>query len=132
MHIKRLGSGAGAGVIMNVNNQDDVGKWVSKLIAENRLKDFYNSKYWRKLRKEVLIEHKYECQDCKDEGFYTNADTVHHNQYIKKHPRLALSKSYTFQGKEYRNLIPLCHNHHELRHGYRQKKKKEPLTPERW
>lgn len=117
---------------MNVNNQDKVGKWISKLISENRLEEFYNSKYWRRLRKEVLIEYNYECQDCKANGFYTKANHVHHNQFVRRHPRLALSKIYIFQGKVYINLVPLCHDCHEIRHGYRQKEKKEPLTPERW
>lgn len=117
---------------MNVSNQDEVGKWVSKLIAEDRLEEFYNSKYWRRLRKEVLEECKHECQDCKAKGYYTEANHVHHIQYVRKHPRLALSKTYIFQGKEYINLIPLCHNCHEARHGYRQKEKKKPLTEERW
>ncbi len=119
-------------ISMNINNQDEVSKWVSKLIAENRLEEFYNSKYWRRLRKEVLIEHKYECQDCKARGFYTKANHVHHVQFVRRHPSLALSKVYLFQSKEYRNLIPLCHDCHEQRHGYRQKEKKEPLTEERW
>ncbi|WP_186430891.1 HNH endonuclease [Clostridium sp. BSD9I1] len=117
---------------MNIYNQDEVGAWISKLIAENRLEEFYNSKYWRKLRKEVLAEHKGECQICKSRGFYTEANTVHHVQYVRKHPRLALSKTYIFQGKEYKNLIPLCHDCHEEVHGYRQKEKKKPLTEERW
>lgn len=117
---------------MNVSNQDEVGKWVSKLIAEDRLEEFYNSKYWRRLRKEVLEEYKHECQDCKAKGYYTEANHVHHIQYVRKHPRLALSKTYIFQGKEYINLVPLCHDCHEARHGYRQKEKKEPLTVERW
>lgn len=117
---------------MNANNQDEVGAWISKLIAEDKLEEFYNSKYWRKVRKEVLKEYKSECQDCKAEGYYTKADTVHHQQYVRKHPRYALSKTYMFQGKEYRNLVPLCHDHHEQRHGYRQTAKKEPLTEERW
>lgn len=117
---------------MNIYNQDEVGAWISKLISENRLEEFYNSKYWRKLRKEVLAEHKGECQICKSRGFYTEANTVHHVQYVRKHPRLALSKTYIFQGKEYKNLIPLCHDCHEEVHGYRQKEKKKPLTEERW
>jgi 5-methylcytosine-specific restriction endonuclease McrA len=119
-------------VVLNILNQDEVGTWIRKLIVEDKLEEFYNSKYWRRLRKEVLIEYKYECQDCKAKGFYTKADTVHHQQYVRKHPRLALSKMYMFQGKEYKNLIPLCHNHHEIRHGYRQKEIKQPLTEERW
>lgn len=112
--------------------EEQCGRWISRLIEEDRLEEFYSSKEWRKLRKEVLAEHKNECQDCKDKGYYTKADTVHHNQFVRKHPRLALSKVYTFQGKEYKNLIPLCHDCHEIRHGYRQKEKKEPLTVERW
>lgn len=87
--------------------EDQVEQWVSKLIVEGRLEEFYNSKYWRRLRKEVLIEYKYECQDCKARGFYARADTVHHQQYVIKHPRYALSKVYIFQGKVYINLIPL-------------------------
>ena len=112
--------------------EEQCGKWISKLIAEDRLDKFYNSPQWRKLRKEVIAENKNECQDCKAKGYYTKANTVHHEQYVRKHPRLALSKTYTFKGKEYKNLIPLCHDCHEARHGYRQKEKKEPLTKERW
>lgn len=113
-------------------NEEEVSKWITKLIAEDRLEEFYNSKQWRKLRKEVLKEYKGECQMCKAKGFYTKANTVHHVQYVKKHPRLALSKTYIFQGKEYKNLIPLCHDCHEDIHGYRQKEKEKPLTEERW
>lgn len=117
---------------MNVDNQDEVGRWVSKLIAEDKLEEFYNSKYWRHLRKEILIEYKYECQDCKAKGYYTKANHVHHQQYVRKHPRYALSKVYMFQSVICINLIPLCHDCHEARHGYRVKEKKEPLTIERW
>ena len=117
---------------MNISNQDEVGIWIGSLIAKNMLHEFYNSKYWRRLRKEVLIEYKYECQECKKKGFYTKANHVHHVQFVRKHPRYALSKTYIFKGKEYINLIPLCHNCHEEVHGYRQKEKKKPLTVERW
>ena len=117
---------------MNINNLDEVGAWVSKLIAENRLEEFYNSKYWRKLRKEILKENKFECEQCKKRGFYSKANHVHHVQYVRRHPRLALSKTYIFQGKEYKNLMTLCHSCHEEIHGYRQKEKKKPLTEERW
>jgi 5-methylcytosine-specific restriction protein A len=117
---------------LNIHNQDEVGRWVQQLIDENNLHAFYTSSYWLNLREEVLREYKYECQDCKARGWYTKANHVHHIQYVKNHPRLALSKTYIFQGKEYRNLIPLCHDCHEKRHDYRQKKKKKPLTEERW
>lgn len=117
---------------ININNQAEVGRWVQSLIDKNRLHDFYISVYWERLRREVLADDKYECQHCKRRGFYKRADTVHHVQYIRKHPSLALSKVYIFQGKEYRNLISLCHACHEAAHGYRQKEKPAPLTPERW
>lgn len=113
-------------------NEDQVQQWIQKLIDDDNLHKFYTSSQWLKLRAEVLGEYKYECQDCKAKGFYTKANHVHHVQYVIKHPRYALSKTYVFQGKEYKNLIPLCHDCHEIRHGYRLKDKKEPLTEERW
>ena len=119
--------------VINIHNADEVGHWVRQLIYDNKLHVFYTSSYWLKLRDEVLREHKYECQDCKGRGFYRKADTVHHEQFIKKHPRLALSKTYIFNGKIYRQLTPLCHDCHERRHDYRRKKEeKKPLTEERW
>jgi 5-methylcytosine-specific restriction protein A len=113
-------------------NQEALVQWLKKLIDSGNLHEFYTSSAWLKLRDEVLAEHKYECQDCKARGFYTKANHVHHVQYVKKHPQLALSKTYMYQGKEYKNLIPLCHDCHEQRHEYRQKEKKKPLTEERW
>lgn len=92
---------------------------------------FYTWSKWLRIRQQVLEMDKRECQDCKTHGRYTRATTVHHQQYVKKHPELALEIWYTFQGKSYRNLVSLCHDCHEARHGYRQKKK-ELLTEERW
>ena len=74
----------------------------------------------------------YECQDCRAEGRYTRATTVHHNQFVMHHPELALEVWYEFGGQQYRNLVSLCHDCHERRHGYRQKEAAEPLTEERW
>ncbi|KJF26066.1 HNH endonuclease [Clostridium aceticum] len=105
---------------------------MQNLINTNNLHAFYTSSYWLNLREEILKDHKYECQKCKERGFYKKATHVHHVQYVKKHPRLALSKTYIFQGKEYKNLIPLCHNCHEEEHDHRQRKKKKLLTEERW
>ncbi|MCG8400641.1 MAG: HNH endonuclease [Firmicutes bacterium] len=117
---------------MSILNQEEVKIWVQGFIVSNNLHAFYTSSEWLRLRKEVLKEHKYECQHCKQKGFYKKADTVHHVQYVKKHPALALSKTYIFQGKEYKNLIPLCHNCHEVVHSHRRKSIKKPLTVERW
>lgn len=112
--------------------QEQVKRWITKLIENNNLHEFYTSQTWLNTRGEVLKEHKYECQDCRSRGYYTKANHVHHVRYVKNHPELALSKTYIYQGKEYKNLIPLCHNCHEQRHSYRHKEKKEPLTVERW
>lgn len=110
----------------------EVGQWVGGLIADGRLHEFYVSPEWEHLRREVLDAAKYECQWCKQHGLYTRADTVHHVQFVRKHPQLALSKTYQFSGKEYVNLVPLCRNCHELAHGGRGKVRPTPLTPERW
>lgn len=75
---------------------------------------------------------RYECQMCKKRGKYTRATMVHHVNYVKMHPELALSVYYTWQGVQRRNLLSLCHDCHEEIHGYRKKNKASPLTEERW
>ena len=113
--------------------EEQVNQWITKLIQEDRLHDFYISKEWRKLRKDVIEEAKGECQICKCRGLYAPANTVHHVQYVRKHPRYALSKTYTFKGEVKQNLIALCNACHEEVHNYRHEKKEEkPLTEERW
>lgn len=54
--------------------EEQCGKWVSKLIDEDRLHEFYVSRYWRRLRKELLEEYKHECQDCKAKGNQRTVD----------------------------------------------------------
>jgi len=94
---------------------------------------FYESKEWRRLRKAVLRDDKYECLHCKAKGYYTRANTCHHINYLKLHPELALEMYYkNDDGKVKRNLISLCHNCHERIHEWVQKEKLEPLTIERW
>lgn len=109
-------------------------KWIKELIRENKLNRFYMSKEFLKLKKEVLEEQHYECQICKEAGKITKADTVHHVQFVRKHPRLALSKYYTYKGKQYRNLIAVCKACHNKLHPEKCKtKKKEKFTnEERW
>lgn len=75
---------------------------------------------------------KHECSICKSRGSYTLATTVHHVNYVKRHPELALEIWYEYQGKRKRNLLSLCHDCHEEVHGYRKHNLAEPLTPERW
>lgn len=117
---------------MNASNQHEVGVWVQGLIKIN-ISQFYESKYWRRLRKIILADDKCECKHCKDKGIYTKANTVHHVNYLKLHPELALEKYYkSDDGVVKRNLISLCHNCHEAIHKWVQREKEEPLTIERW
>jgi len=119
---------------MNVSNQDEVRLWVQGLIKDCVSK-FYESKYWRRLRREVLRADKYECQVCKGKGYYTRANHVHHVNYVRKHPELALEKYYVDdEGNVKRQLISVCKNCHEtVCHPERLRwNVQEPLTQERW
>lgn len=106
--------------------------YVKNCIADNNMHRFYIWKPWMYTRVSVLTMDRYECQDCKRQGIYTKATTVHHNQYVKHHPELALEIYYTWKDKQQRNLVSLCHECHEKRHGYRKPKEKKILTEERW
>lgn len=113
--------------------QEELGNWINELIEKDNLHVFYTSTVWLKVRAEVLKEDKNECQHCKARGFYTKANHVHHVNYVKKRPELALSKWYVdWEGNMGRNLISLCRNCHERIHDYRRTKKKKFLTEERW
>ena len=102
-------------------------------IGKAYAKRFYENKLWRRLRKEVLRGDKYECLHCKAKGYYTRANTVHHVNYLKLHPELALEKFYKDDdGVVKRNLISLCHIHHEEIHQWVRKELPIPLTIERW
>ena len=106
-------------------------KFVQECIEED-IHKFYTWARWKSLREKVLDMDKHECQICKSRGKYTKATTVHHVNYVKRHPELALDIYYTYKGKTKRNLISLCHDCHEEVHGYRKPKEKRPLTEERW
>ena len=116
---------------------DELEIYINKLISKGTLWKFYKSSEWLSLRAAVMKECHGECQDCKKKGFHTKARSVHHEQWIKKHPRLALSRTYTYQGKEYPNLIPLCEACHNARHpekgsGQAKNKKQGFINEERW
>lgn len=105
-------------------NTIELVQWINKLIDTDRLWKFYKSIEFRHLKEEVLREQHYECQECKKKGKITKANTVHHVQFVRKHPELALSKYYTYKEKQYKNLIavcPACHNRiHTEKGGYRK------------
>lgn len=112
--------------------QDDI-DYVKECIKNNEVHRFYIWSKWLRVRKEILKSDHNECVDCRAAGRYTKATTVHHINYVKHHPELALEAMYIDdKGCEQRNLISLCHKCHEKRHGYRQKNYRAPLTEERW
>ncbi len=115
---------------------DELEKWINQLIAEDTLYKFYKSREWRQLSGAVMKENNYECQQCKERGFHTPARSVHHVQWVRKHPRLALSRTYEYQGMIYNNLIPLCENCHNKEHekgrGIGKRKKSGFTNEERW
>lgn len=110
-----------------------------KWCIEHDIHKFYIWGPWKARRLEVLKMDKGECVRCKaGEGripgqrVFTKATTVHHVNYVKKHPALALEIWYEFHGVKKRNLISLCHDCHEAVHGYRKPQKPPEITEERW
>jgi len=117
--------------MVDIYDKEAVRAWIQELIDNGQIHQFYISQAWINVRGEVLDEYKHECHRHKARGLYRKAITAHHRQYVRKHPELALSKTYEYQGKEYMNLEPLCDECHKIEHR-RNKKKKKPLTEERW
>lgn len=96
-------------------------QWINYLIQHNNIKAFYNSTLWEHIREEVLNEQHHECQLCKAKGLYSEAVTVHHIKYLRKHPELALTKS---------NLMAVCKDcHYNIHH---RAETKPQLNIERW
>ena len=110
-------------------------KYIRLLIKENKIALFYLSDDWKELRQEVLDELHNECQECLKDGEYTKADCVHHVNEVRHRPDLALSKFYVDkEGKQQRQLVPLCNKCHNLVHdklGEWQKRDKFS-NEERW
>lgn len=104
--------------------QRELATWINSLIKEDKLYKFYKSKYWKGnkdtegLKNEILREQHRECQVClhKSPKLVTIANTVHHVQFVRKYPELALSKHYMYNGKQYINLIAVCKECHNKLH----------------
>ena len=108
----------------------------AKEIAKGNVIAFYKSTDWDIAREKALERDKYACQfflGNYDDGVHKpykimlkKADTVHHIIPIKERPDLALDLD---------NLVSLSFEAHEIienRLKYRFKRKKKPLTEERW
>ncbi len=106
--------------------------WIESLIEQNKLYRFYKSKLWMKKKEEILDAFHHECMWCKERGRISKAVEVHHMQFVKTHPELALDEFYTYQGKQHRNLVPLCHDCHDKAHERIRYKKRQQFNEERW
>lgn len=108
--------------------------WIKQLIINDNLILFYKDKPWLDLRQDVLDDYHNECQDCLSRGHLVRAVTVHHEEEVKRRPDLALSKTYKDdQGKERRQLTPLCDRCHNRRHGrFCPAEQRPQLNKERW
>lgn len=119
-------------------NTNKLVKWIEELKKINRLDIFYHSKYFKRLRREVMREQHYECQRCKEKGKLTivkdskkKSGVVHHIKEVREYPELALSKYYIDdEGNKQRQLIVLCNECHEIVHN--RFAISEPLNIERW
>ena len=109
--------------------------YIRKLIAEDNIAEFYQTKEWKELRAEVLEEHNNECQECLKHGRYTEAICVHHVNEVRVRPDLALNKTFIdSEGHTRKQLIPLCNTCHNIVHdklGNWQRKDKF-TNEERW
>lgn len=108
---------------------------------DKEVKHFYNSKEWKHKRIDILQRDLYECQDCRerlrtaaaagqrlygDETKIRRAAEVHHIKELRENPELALEDD---------NLISLCTQCHNLRHGRNPKRfvrKKKLVSEEKW
>lgn len=118
-------------VVLDGQHLTQIREW----IRTNQLVQFYTSSTWKRLRSEVLKEQRYDCQCCKELGKHTRANHVHHVNYLRKRPELALSKWYVdTDGTVKRQLIAVCKDCHEtVCHPERLRwNKKKPITKERW
>lgn len=97
--------------------EDQLERWIRELIREGRLDRFYKWHEWRELSDNIKRENNNECQLCKQRGKHRAARTVHHVKHVREFPRLAMSRTYTDEnGKEQKQLIPLCEPCHNEQH----------------
>lgn len=99
------------------NNKLMLEQYIRQLIKENKLYKFYKSDEWQELRQQIIFEQHNECILCRQKGIINPIDIVHHVEYVRSKPRLALSKYYIDKkGKQKLNLLGVCHAHHEQLH----------------
>jgi 5-methylcytosine-specific restriction endonuclease McrA len=120
---------------MRVPKEIPLAVYIRRLIAADKIEQFYFTKDWKELRLDVLEELHFECQECLKKGNYTEAVCVHHINEVRHRPDLALSKYYIdHQGKQQRNLVPLCNQcHNDVHDKLGEWQNKDKFTnEERW
>lgn len=110
-------------------------QWIRELIQQGKEYKFYKTKEWLQLRANILEKYHNECQECLKKGKYTEARNVHHINELKDRPDLALKEYYidSNTGEKKRNLIPLCIECHNIKHGRVCENRYKPqLNEEKW
>lgn len=121
-------------------NTNELVMWINYLYSIGRIDKFYHSKYFKRVKKEVLREQHYECQRCKEVGklrivkpTIKRSGVVHHVKEVKEYPELAISKYYHDElGRKHKQLIVLCNDCHEIVHERAYKREPKFNNEERW
>ena len=99
-------------------------KKLLQAIQDGREDIFYNSRTWRKKRREIINSHNNECQICKEEGRVGRGEVVHHIKHLKDRPDLGMKDC---------NLTTVCKPCHNLLHPEKNgMETKAPINEERW
>ena len=117
------------------NDKNELERFIKEMIKANTIYKFYKTKEWLYIKNKMKNKFHNECVDCRKLGRITMCEVVHHEQYVRKYPRLALDEFYIDKkGNRKRNLIPLCHACHLKRHGYHNmnNSNKKILNSEKW
>lgn len=102
--------------------------------------DFYRTRRWRKVRRDVLKLDNNECQICKSRHKHSPAEIVHHQYHLDDFPQFGLMifVADPVTGERKRNLIAVCGSCHEtVCHPEKaehlpQHPERDPVTVERW
>ena len=68
------------------------------------MEDFYKTTKWIRKRSHILRRDRYQCQECRKYGRFTEATYVHHIQHLEDRPDLALVDS------NLESVCLACHN----------------------
>lgn len=98
---------------------------------------FYDSRAWRRVRREVLAMDHNECQICRARHRHAPGVIVHHSFHLDEYPEYALAVwvDNPATGERKRNLLTVCRDCHEtVCHPERlaAPAPAAPLTEERW